>query len=172
MNQNMLIDDLTEQLRTIFTGYELLNKAGVLQQIKVFKQYVPQPEGITFAEKDKTGLQNYTSSDYESNFPCVIVKLIDETDNEERSLIRSTVNVTLLTAVYDEAVECQGYVDVLNIQEKMRLFLLEHRILCERYILNMPLKSRLIDVETWPVYWGEMNLIYTLARPAKGQIYG
>ena len=76
------------------------------------------------------------------------------------------MKISILSAIYDESVECQGYLDVLNMQEKMRVYLLEHRVLADRYVLNMPLKSRLLEVETWPVYWGEMNLVYTIGRPS------
>ena len=99
MNQQLLIEDLTRELTQEFTGYELLNKSKVLQQVQVYAQYLPQPQGITFTDKDNAGIKSYTSTDYETNFPCVIVKLIDQTDNEERSFIRSAVNVTILAAV-------------------------------------------------------------------------
>ena len=168
MNQRLLMQDMTRGLTEVFAGYELRNKMGVLQQVQVFSQYLPQPEGITFADKDKSGLKNYTSNDYDTNFPCVIIKLQEQEDNEERSIIRSTVKVSILSAIYDESVECQGYLDVLNMQGKMRAFLLENRVLADRYILNMPVKSRLLEVETWPVYWGEMNLVYTIGRPSMG----
>ncbi len=70
---------LTGGLRELLRGYSLPSRfqgadgaepsmQAVMQEVKVFAQYLPQPSGITFAEK-AAGLKNYTSDDYESNFP-------------------------------------------------------------------------------------------------------
>ena len=168
MNRAVLIDDLVSRMKKVFAGYTLLNKAGVLQEVRVFGQYVPQPQGLTFSDKANAGLKNYGSSDYEMNFPCVVVRLGEMTDNEERSLTQSNVNVTLLMGIYDDGEECQGYRDVLNMQEKVRVDLLEHRVLAGKHLLLMPVKSRLLDAETWPVYFGEMDLVYQTGRPMQG----
>ena len=167
MNRASLIEDLTSKLTSLMSGYSLPGKSGLLQQVNVFSQYVPQPAGITFEERDKTGLKNYSSADYESNFPCVVVKLEDMNDVEERSKTHSLCNVRILIGIYDDKPECQGYIDVLNIQEVIRAFLLEHRLLANRHLLMMPVKCRLLDVETWPVYWGEMELIFQVGRPVR-----
>ena len=159
-----LLNELHRRLTDLFKDYSLPNKAGVLQNVAVFKQYLPQPQGITFADRN-TGIKSYSESDYESNFPCVIVKLDEMTDYEERSRNHSQVNVTLLAGVYDESPECQGYQDILNLQEVMRAYLLEHRVVGRKFVLNMPLKSRLLELDTWPVWFGEMTLTFTAGRP-------
>ena len=171
MNQRVLIAELVKELEKLFAGYELRNKLGVLQQLQIFPQYLPQPAGITFTDKENAGLKNYSANDYESNFPCIIVKLEDMVDNEERSFVRSQVNVRLLIAVYDENKDCQGYLDILDIQEKLRQYLLENRVIASRYVLNMPLKSRIIESETWPVYWGEQELVFTAGHPSMAHDY-
>lgn len=168
MNQVNLLQDLTDRLRLLFKGYSLPNKSGILQEVQVFRQYLPQPEGITFTDKGKDGLKNYGSTDYESNFPCVIVKLVDQVDEEERGNDGSKVRVTILTGVYDDSKECQGYLDVLDMQEKIRDYLLEHRIIARKYLQLMPMLSKLLESETWPVYFGEQSLTYVVARPVMG----
>ena len=171
MNRLTLIQDLTGRLSELLHGYSLPGKTGLLQQVRVFAQYVPQPSGITFSTKENRGLKNYSSSDYESNFPCVIVQLGEMADVEENSRTHSTCNVRLLIGIYDEASECQGYQDVLNIQELIRQYLMEHRILANRHLLMMPMKCRLLDAETWPVYFGEMDLLYQVGRPVRNSDY-
>ena len=168
MNQIRLLQDLTDRMRLLFKGYSLPNKLGVLQEVQVFRQYLPQPEGITFTERERSGLKNYSASDYESNFPAIIVKLGEQVDREEPGNEGTTVGVTLLTVIYDESKTCQGYIDLLNMQEMMREYLLEHRVLAEKYLLQMPVKSRVLEVETWPVYWGEQTMTYEVARPVMG----
>ena len=96
------------------------------------------------------------------------MRLGEMTDSEERSVNQSLVNVTLLMGVYDEGVQCQGYRDVLNMQEAARVDLLEHRVLAGKHLLKMPVKSRLLDADTWPVYFGEMDLVYQVGRPMQG----
>ena len=167
MNQIRLLQDLVHRLTELFKGYSLPNKAGVLQEVQVFAQYLPQPEGLTLADKSQTGLKSYGDGDYESNFPCIIVKLVDQTDEEERGNDGSRVTVKILTGIYDEGKQCQGYVDVLNIQEKIRAYLLEYRVLVNKYLLLMPLVSKLIETETWPVYFGEQTMTYIVARPVQ-----
>lgn len=168
MNQTRLLQDMTDRLRLLFRGYSLPNKSGTLQEVQVFRQYLPQPEGLTFADRGQEGLKHYGASDFDSNFPCVIVKVLEQTDREERGDDGSTVKVSILTAIYDESKECQGYIDILNMQEKIREYLLEYRLLAERYLLVMPLMSRLIESESWPVYWGEQMMSYVTARPVMG----
>ncbi len=168
---------LTGGLRELLRGYSLPSRfqgadgaepsmQAVMQEVKVFAQYLPQPSGITFAEK-AAGLKNYTSDDYESNFPCVIVKLADMTDTEEQSRKHSSVKVSILAGVYDESPECQGYIDLLNLQEHIRIWLMDQRVLAHKYLLKMPLVSKLDDTETWPVYFGIMDMEYELGRPVR-----
>ena len=181
MTRAELIDSLTSGLKKLLKGYTLPSRLqgtdgessgiqSVMQEVKVFAQYLPQPEGITFAEKN-TGLKNYADYDYESNFPCVIVKLGDMTDNEEQSRNHSSVKVSILAGVYDESPECQGYADLLNLQEVIRKWLLEERVLARKFLLRMPLMSTLDDSDTWPVYFGTMEMMYELGRPVRSSEY-
>ena len=160
-----LMKALTDSLKELFAGYTLLNTNKELQPLQVFAQYFPIPDGATFG---KSGLKDYAESDYESVFPCILVRLGEMTDTEERALEHSSVKVTLLTGVVDREKYCEGWQDILNIQDKARQYLLEHRVLGKRHVLRMPITSRLIDCETWPVYFGEMSLLYEAGRPAMG----
>ena len=176
-----LMDALTSGISKLLKGYTLPSRLQgvdgiepsmqvIQQEVKVFAQYLPQPAGITFADK-AAGLKNYTESDYESNFPCVIVKLADMTDTEEQSRTHSSVKVNILFGVYDESPECQGYIDLLNLQEHIRKWLMEERVLARKFLLRMPILSRIDDSDTWPVYFGVMELNYELGRPVRSSEY-
>ena len=164
-----LLDTLSARLEDLFDGYTLLNKAKVLQQVKVFKQYLPQSSGMTIGHTK--GLGGYSDSDYESNFPCIIVKYIDHTDKEERRIDQSLTNIKLLYGIYDDASECQGYRDILNMIDMTRTALLQERIIGSKFLLNMPLKTRLLEAESWPVYFGEMDAVFTTGRAIMGKDY-
>lgn len=163
-----LIDALSSELRELFKGYMLLNKAGVLQEVRVFKQYMPQAEGLAIGA-EKKGIAAYGVSDYEENFPCIVLKYTEHTDKEENRLDQSITSIKLLYGVYDEKAECEGWRDILNMIEKTRDYLLVNRIVARKYLLNMPIKTRLVEGDTWPVYFGEMDMAFTTGRPVMGK---
>ncbi len=101
----------------------------------------------------------------------MIVKLAGMTDTEEQSQAHSSVKVEILLGVYDESPECQGYMDILNLQEVIRKWLMEERVLARKFLLRMPLLSALDESETWPVYFGTMSMTYELGRPVRSSGY-
>lgn len=162
MTELDLIDSLYEKLKYLFAGYQLLNKAGVLSEIKIFRQFIPQPAGIT---AKNTGLANYSDSDYEANFPSIIIKAGEIIDKEENRLDQARINIKFLTGIFDDKPECTGYRDILNIHDRIREYFLINRILDNKFRLEMPFKSRLVEADTWPIYFGEMDLIFDAGRP-------
>ena len=172
MTELNLLDALVTRLTELFRNYELTAKSGLLQNVKVFAQYLPQPQAVTVdtdAEDDEAVIepQGYAPEDIESNFPCVIVKLDEATDREEGSLDATRVNVRILVGTYDESPDCQGYRDVLNIIEKIRqdLLTLPGRIFDKRYSLMMPMKNYLFDEQAWPIYFGQLETVWETGRP-------
>ena len=170
MTELFLLDALVARLTELFRDYELTAKSGLLQTVKVFAQYLPQPSAVTVKPKDDTESttpQGYTPSDIESNFPCVIVKLDDATDREEGTLTQTRVNVRILVGTYDESPDCQGYRDVLNIIETVRqdLLTLPGRVLDGRYRREMPMKNYLFDEQAWPIYFGQIETAWETGRP-------
>ena len=170
MTELFLLDALVARLTELFRDYELTAKSGLLQTVKVFAQYLPQPSAVTVKPKDDTESttpQGYAPSDIESNFPCVIVKLDEATDREEGTLTQTRVNVRILVGTYDESADCQGYRDVLNIIEVIRqdLLTLPGRVLDKRYRLEMQLKHYLFDDQPWPIYFGQIETVWETGRP-------
>ena len=151
-----MIDAVCGELREIFRDYRLLNKSGVIQEVRVFPQYIPQPAGITFADQEQSGLEHYGESDYEANFPGIVVKLGDMTDNEEGRIDHSRAGLRLLFGVYDDTAESGGWRDVLAMMEKVRQKWLSERLIARKFFVRMPLTARLLEADTYPVYFGEM----------------
>ena len=165
-----LIDALVAQLQVVFGDYTLKAKSGLMQNVKVFAQFLPQPKAVTVKPKtDSESIvpQGYTSTDIESNFPCIIVKHDEETDREEGTLTQTRINVRILIGTYDESPDCQGYRDVLNIIETIRqeLLTLPGRVLADRYRMEMPMKSYLFDDQAWPIYFGQLETVWETGRP-------
>lgn len=164
MTELLLLDAITERLKNIFAGYFLMSKSGSLQEIKIFSGYLPQPEGITINDR-KTGPQNYSSSDMENNLPAVVAKIISAAENEDRILPPSIINVQLLAGIYDPDTNCQGYRDILNIFERIRENFLSDRIFCDKFRLSFPASMRILENDSWPLYFGEMNFSFSGVRP-------
>ena len=179
MTELNLLDALVEKLTDLFRNEELTGKSGLLQPVRVFAQYLPQPKPaeVTVDDDDDTESETestetitpegYSPEDIESLFPCVIVKLDEATDKEEGSLDQTRIKVVFLVGTYDESPDCQGYRDVLNIIETIRQELLSMpgRVLAKRYRLEMPLKNYLFDEQAWPVYFGVVESSWETGRP-------
>ena len=166
-----LLDALVSRLTELFANYELQAKSGLLQTVKVFAQYLPQPKSAEVNDDDDTESitepQGYSADDIESLFPCVVVKLDDMTDKEEGTLDAVRINARILVGIYDESLNCQGYRDVLNIIEVIRqdLLTMPARVLAKKYRLEMPLKSYLFDEQAFPVYFGQIESVWETGRP-------
>ncbi len=172
MTQINLIDALVAYLTELFKDYELTAKSGLLQTVKVFAQYLPQPKPIEVAGDDESETQTVTPEGYgpediESNFPCVIVKFDEMTDKEEGPLDQSLIKINFLVGTYDESPDCQGYRDVLNIIETVRqeLLAMPARVLVKKYRLALPMKSYLFEDPTFPVYFGVIESTWETGRP-------
>lgn len=104
MTELGLIDALVAFLKKIFADYQLPAKSGLLQNVQVFAQYMPQPEAVEIntdddEEEESTKPLGYTATDIESNFPCVIVKFEECTIKEEGSIDAVRINVSFLIGI-------------------------------------------------------------------------
>lgn len=176
-----MINAVKADLGKIFSGYALPNKAGVMQNVKIYSQYMPPPSGITVADsvKGKSSIEKYGSDDFNMNFPCVLIKLGGVTDNEEGRLDMNKAEVRLLFGVYEwhyeteesgsesESFKSECWHDVLNMMELVRQHWLKERIIARRFKIEMPLVMQLLDEETWPLYFGEMKLNMITGRTGR-----
>lgn len=161
MTSQELMDGLGRRLGELFKGYTLLNKAGVLQEIRIFYQYVPQPSGVTVTVK---GMKNYQDNDYEANFPCIVIQSTESKYLEERNIAQAVHNIRLLIGIYDDNSECQGWRDIANISDRIINSFSVDRIVEQKFRMNMPMVMKYIDVETWPVYFGEVVMSFDVGR--------
>ena len=168
-----LIDALVAFLKEVFADYQLPAKSGLLQNVRVFAQYMPQPEAVEVntddndEENEAAEPLGYSATDIESNFPCVIVKFEDCTIKEEGSIDAVRMKVSILVGTYDESADCQGYRDVVNIIDKIEqeILALPARVLKQRYRLEMPLKDYLPPEQPYPIYLGVIESVWETGRP-------
>lgn len=191
MTELGLIDALVAFLKEVFADYQLPAKSGLLQNVRVFAQYLPQPEAVEVNADDDdcdegaesaetaedeteetvsenpTEPQGYSAADIEGNFPCVIVKFEESTIREEKTIDMVRINVSILVGVYDESADYQGYRDVLNIMDRIKLEILTlpSRVLAQRYRLEMPLKDYLPAEQPYPIFMGVIETVWETGRP-------
>lgn len=163
-----LADGLKARLSELFTGYTLLNRSGVLQAVKIVNQYVPQPSGVTINTK---GIANYSSEDYDSNFPCIIIRSKESIYQEERMLAQALHKIELTIGIYDDNSECQGWRDIANIEDRILNNLFVDRIIANKFRLEMPVSFKFLDVDTWPIYFGVIDLNFTIGRALQRHEY-
>ncbi|MBR0093857.1 MAG: hypothetical protein IJP91_01115 [Synergistaceae bacterium] len=170
MTELGLIDALVAFLEKVFADYQLPAKSGLLQNVRVFAQYMPQPEAVEVNTDDDEAESTpigYSADDIESNFPCVIVKFEDCTIKEEGTIDSVRTNISILAGTYDESADCQGYRDVMNIIDKVKeaILTMPARVLAQRYRLEMPLKYNLPPEQPYPIYLGVIETVWETGRP-------
>jgi hypothetical protein len=96
--------------------------------------------------------------------PFVVVRPASGSDGEpEANAYRSTVEVMIMIAVHrpDE----EGYRDVMTITEKIRHSFLVQPIFGLRYKVERPITWEIGEDESWPNWYGIMNLQVTIPQP-------
>lgn len=171
-----LLDAIATRIEGLFEQAPLLcAKDGSQKNVKVFPQFMPQPKGATVKPKGEAPIepQGYGPADIENNFPCVIVKLDEATDKEEGKIDQARAVVRLLAGVYDDAPDCQGYRDALNIIEVVRQDLLSmpYRILDNKYRVEMPMTWYLFEEQPWPVFFGVLETVWEIPRPMMPRLF-
>lgn len=168
MTNLILLDALVKRFQELFADYSLPSKSGENKQVKIFAQYLPQPKGVTVKPKGEAQIefQEYGPADYEDNFPCVIVKFDECNDGEENRISMATSDIHFLVGVYDKNPNCQGYRDVLNILDKIRICLWEERCIEKKFRVEPPIKHYLFDDQPFPIFFGVLETRWEVPRPA------
>lgn len=177
-----MIDAVKENLEGLFRGFMLPNKAGNLQEVRIFTQYMPPPAGITVAGEKPTGTKGYNSEDFSMNFPGVIIKLGEMTDSEERRLDLTKAGLRLLFGVCeweaetgdeesDSRVKNECWRDVLLMMERVRQSWLRDRIIGRKFKILLPVVMNLLEEDTYPLYFGELKTELLTWLPAGNPEY-
>ena len=167
-----LIDELVRALDKLFEAEYLKAKSGEYKRVKVFAQYLPQAKSAVIKPKGEAKSEyqaDFAPADYEDNFPCVIVKLGELTDGDEGKLDQAIADINLLVGIYDKSADNQGWRDVMNIIEKVRLYLWQQRYLAARFRLEPELHCYLFDDQPLPLYFGVIETRWDVPRPQEPQ---
>ena len=163
MVATFLQEDLVEELKKILQGFRLKNPYGESCEINIFSQNLPVPESLEQTDIPIEQLENGLIEDItmKEPYPYIIVRIEDGEIKDESSA--QIVSVLLLIGIYDNAYEKQGYKDVLNIIQKIYERFAKMPVLNGKYTIQYPIVWTLQEEETYPFYFGGMNLDWEVA---------
>lgn len=148
-----LQDFLVAEISKLLEGVKLKNETGGLSNITVVPQYF--------------GVSN--SGEVLYQFPSVRVLLKYGKDPSELEPYRWTI--LIVAGVYDDAVDCQGYRDAINILQKIYDHLMRKRVFDQKYQVGYPIhwifmNDRLkTTVEcSYPYFYVGLKTVWTLGK--------
>jgi hypothetical protein len=169
MVADYLQQDLVDELKRLFDG-ALFRTPGEpdesgkpkMAPLRVFPQALPIPEPANPPDGDLDpelieeglGLSDLNADPY----PYIIVRVesgsIKEIGGEQ------TVKATLLFGAFDDSYTNQGHRDVLHMIQKIYERFSKNAILAAKYENVMPINWALQDEESYPYYFGGMELFF------------
>ncbi|MEC0269061.1 hypothetical protein [Paenibacillus anseongense] len=129
---------------------ELILKDRVGGTPQVHIGYLPQ--------KTATNAQN-------GDFPYIIVRALKGSDEDEKGC-GTTVKLLFGTQSTDD----DGFMDVLNVMEDVRIALLKKRLLDHRYDMQLPYQWQLFEEQPSPEWIGEAMTTWTLPTILREEI--
>jgi hypothetical protein len=132
------------QLSLLFEGFRLVNAKKESSKVNVYPQNLPIKKEI----KDT------------SHFPFILVSLeeinIENQNTDEENLIY------LVFGNHDANENRQGYKDIINMITKVKDYLISTHLICGKYELGYPVRCVFQKEDTFPVYYGGMELRFKL----------
>ena len=163
MVATFLQSELADELRKILADFRLKNPKGETSSINIFEQLLPMPKPSDRMEIAPELLENGLVEEQTDPdpYPYILVRTQDgEIENEDSA---QKVNLALLIGIYDPDYSKQGHKDILNIIAKIYERFAKMPVLNGKYIIQYPILWALQDEETYPYYFGGMNLTFEIA---------
>lgn len=137
MTPTILQDSLVIDFKNQFADILLKNAEGKQVKLNIYPQNLPAKKG----QKDS------------SHFPYMLIRVVDGETQDEQDGQESSCQIAFIITLYDDDSNYQGYKDVMNIIEKIKL-----RLFTKKYFnsseLIMPFKWLIHDEDTYPYYFG------------------
>ena len=130
--------DLAEEIENITRHMSFQDKLGKEVRLKAFKQSLPM-------------LKN--DEDVEP-FPYVIVRIVDGDMPNNGEMIK----IILIIGIYDNDEKAQGHMQILNIMQDIKERFRKNPILSKKYIASEEIKWTLQEEDTYPYFFGGMEL--------------
>ncbi len=111
--------------------------------------------------------QHINDGDFENDtyYPLIIVSIQKVEDGETAQMDGSFATVSLTFGVYGE--DGEAWMDLLNIMEHVRQWLLKKRTVGKKFRLQLPTKWEAIEAQPYPFWFGYGTLKYSIAQPVE-----
>jgi len=154
MTARQLQQDLIADLTEAFKGKLYRTPSGTDEPVTIAEQNLPKRE----------------SEDDDDPFSYIIVRL---SEGQIASQVDAyEVDTILLLGAYDDSTENNGHRIILEMIEKIQERYEGTPRLAGKYVLKDPVAWALQDEESWPYFFGAMNLTWQVTAPRrKGSIF-
>jgi hypothetical protein len=141
-----LQEALVSEIKEIFKDDLFKDTTGAHSELNVYEQQLPVVE----------------SDEEPEQFPYVIVRI--DTGKRPTDEDPNDISILVLIGMFNDSLENNGHKDVLNIIDKIKERFEKNPLLDHRYTFHQPSDWALQDEESFPYFFGAMNLnFYTPA---------
>lgn len=152
-----LQDAIVERMKTMFAGRSfkkpLLDGTTGEGEMLIFPQSLPTKQ-----------------SESDIQFPFVIVKLMH--GRKEKADIQARTRIGFIIGIYDDAIDNQGYRDLVNVMNEIVSSLEEFPILGDMYELSYPLEASIYEEDTAPQWLGSIDTYWDAPNTFRKDVEG
>lgn len=102
----------------------------------------------------------------QEEYPFILLRPIEGEGTEEQ------YRVKLLLLFATKSDDDSGFLDVLNLMERVRIMLLKKRLIDNRFYMEMPYKWKFYDEQAQPEWFGEAVTTWSLPHVQEEVDYG
>lgn len=157
MTVNTFLKDFKAELEGLFADFPLTDESGAQVRLNVFIDSLPIPEG----------------EDSPEPFPYLVIRAMEGGKDEPDAA--EVVKVIILIGIYDGSTENRGYVDVRNVIDRLRQRFERDPVLAGKYLrlhsASYPIRWTIPDEDTWPYFFGGVELSFALPSVTQGGYY-
>jgi len=149
MTPTLLVDELRNFIDDVVKNYWLeTNKQDLNKPPQVVTGYLPPKKSTP-----------------DPDYPFVIVRLVEGTDNQEGA----TVTVKIIVGTYSEDAQ-NGWRDVANIIQRIWTELFKRRVIAKKFMVEYPMKFEMPEEQPFPEWVGIMTTTWTVAHPVLEEV--
>lgn len=137
-----LLNELKKFIEDVVKNYVLETKCEIKKEPQVVIGYLP-PKG-------ETDIPDY---------PYVIIRALSGADEEDSSIVK----INLIVGTFSESYE--GWMDVLNIVQRIRQRLLEKMVISNKFKIGFPLEWDLFEEQPLPEWNALIKTNWIINRP-------
>lgn len=148
MTPTLLVDELRNFIDDVVKNYWLETNKDLNKPPQVVTGYLPPKKSTP-----------------DPDYPFVIVRLVEGTDNQESA----TVTVKIIVGTYSEDAQ-NGWRDVANIIQRIWTELFKRRVIAKKFRVEYPMKFEMPEEQPFPEWVGIMTTNWTVAHPVLEEV--